>query len=113
MLPKPGEELSILVDEVAVYGYEPQSAKSLADCKPVLRPVSFQDMPGGSVGVNGAQAVLPGAPIVALAPRPSGYRFVVAGMTGSPTASSDGTTPQPFIPGAEIRTAAQEIFERG
>jgi hypothetical protein len=75
--------------------------------------VSFQDMPGGSLGVNGAQTVLPGAPIVALAPRPGGYRFVVAGMTGSPTVSGGGTTPPPFIAGAEIRTAAQEIFEHG
>jgi hypothetical protein len=112
MLPKPGEQLSILIDEVAAYGYEPQLATGLADWKPVLRPVSLQHMPGGAVGANGAQAVLPGAPVVALAPRPGGYRFVVAGMTGTPAASDDGT-PQPFIPGAEIRAAAREIFEHG
>jgi hypothetical protein len=112
MLPKPGEQLSLLVDEIAVYGYEPQPARGLADWKPVLRPVSLQHMPDGAVGVSSAQTVLPGAPVVALAPRPSGYRFVVAGITGSPTASGDGTT-QPFIPGAEIRAAAQEIFEHG
>ena len=113
MLPKPGEQLSVLADEVAVYGYETQPAANLADRKPVLRPVSLQLMPAGTVGVDGAQTVLPGAPVVALAPRPSGYRFVVAGLAGSPIAGDDGMTLRPLIPAAEIRTAAQEIFERG
>jgi hypothetical protein len=70
-------------------------------------------MPAGTVGVDGAQTVLPGAPVVALAPRPSGYRFVVAGLAGSPIAGDDGMTLRPLIPAAEIRTAGQEIFERG
>ncbi len=114
MLLKPGEQLSVLGDELAAYGYEAQPAKGLADWTPALRPVSFQQAPHGTVSIDGARAVLPGAPVVAVAPRPGGYaRFVVAGMVGSRAAGGDGATPRPFIPGAVIRAAAQEIFERG
>src|SRR5258708_26351283 len=98
MLPKPGEQLSVLADEVAVYGYEPQPATNLADRNPVLRPVSLQLMPASTVGVAGAQTVLPGAPVVALAPRPNGYQFLVAGLAGSPLASDDRTPLRPRLP---------------
>jgi hypothetical protein len=53
----------------------------------------------GSVAVTRFDAVLPGALVVAVIQRFEGYRFVVAGVTGSAAESSDGMMSRSFIAG--------------
>jgi hypothetical protein len=110
MLLQPAEQVPALADEPAAYGYEPSQLRNPAHQRPVLRPISFQHLPNGTPGVAGTPASFAGAPVIALTPRPDGNaRFVVAGMIGSPN-STDATSPNPFTPAPQIRTAAAETY---
>jgi len=80
--------------------------------RPVLRPVSIESLPDGSVGVAGVPASFTGAPVIALAELPDGYaRFVVAGLVGSST-HADPAAPRPLVAASLIRTAAAQVADR-
>jgi hypothetical protein len=104
------EQVPVLTDELAAYGYEPSQLRNPAHQRPVLRPISLQRLPNGAPDVVGTPASFAGAPVIALTPRPDGNaRFVVAGMIGSPN-STDAASPNPFTPAPQIRAAAAETY---
>jgi hypothetical protein len=59
MLLQSAEQVPVLADELAAYGYEPSQLRNPAHQRPVLRPISFQHLPNGAPGVVGTPAIGP------------------------------------------------------